>query len=542
MVPQLAGLFLAWLPGLAAEACSEVSSLESCAKRPSCFPHFTEDRKSSSCVTAEEVDCRIDANAGQALALLVSDGLSCNDLRYAFRDLVLQLPDSAWDGSDGAKRKEEAAARSSTELLDADFKEPELYKGLTAVSISDACYLKQFEKDPWPCESFKPALLQFGFEAAKVKEVSLFSHFKAHLDNDAREEVKDLKSDLLKIWESTRSSSKAATGGVNKSVFKDFAAYVQKEDLRQTVDELLESVDVVVVSGGSPDFLTYAMMLCDYLKERLRTRVRDGKTIFMGRSAGAMIGGKDSELTTEMLPKMWETLGISRHGLGIAGDCTIRPHYTKTTWDRASAMYEQILGVQVVRVPNGEGLLCSGKDCKMVGMRHLVEWSSNKSAPPKITVDEQNTVPHREGGSDYSAHEPYELHGDDSFSQRFKHGLPTTLDLGSTNPECRLCVLQVLTGSIADTEHWNDMECDKSCASKTASGADASRLFAVSDLARGIRDVPREVSRSWVMPTALFASMFALIGFYVSYRSRRETSASYRAVGARAGEMTNSEA
>merc|ERR1711933_145323 len=117
-----------------------------------------------------------------------------------------------------------------------------------------------------------------------------------------------------------------------------------------------------------------------------------------GRSAGAMVAGADATLTIEIDPNLWAAMGFLHQGLGLVGTYTIRPHYTRDTWDRASEVYEETLGLNVVRMPNGEGLMCSGNTCKMVGMKHAVEWG-RKGDPPKITVDEDHTNPHHEGSS-----------------------------------------------------------------------------------------------------------------------------------------------
>merc|ERR1712196_151310 len=82
-------------------------------------------------------------------------------------------------------------------------------------------------------------------------------------------------------------------------------------------------------------------------------------------------------------------------GMVLAGRCAIRPHYSKSTWDIASEVYERSKGLNVIRMPNGEGMMCLGAQCKMVGMKHDCVYA-NKSDPPNCTVP-PGAVPHHQG-------------------------------------------------------------------------------------------------------------------------------------------------
>merc|ERR1711920_947769 len=91
-------------------------------------------------------------NDTSSLLLLTSSGLGAYatggdsvvpDLNTmnAFRDLVLQLPDSAWD-VDGAAKKKAAQDQDISVIAARNFTEPDLYSGLTVVVLEDPCFLK----------------------------------------------------------------------------------------------------------------------------------------------------------------------------------------------------------------------------------------------------------------------------------------------------------------------------------------------------------------------------------------------------------------
>jgi hypothetical protein len=455
-----------------ASTCAKISDLEKCAEG-SCFPHYAKNRHT--CVDAEPVDCKIqdDHTTANTLALLVSDGLSNNDLRNAFRQLVLQLPSAAWEGDSGATQKKEASARNVAKLAAKNFREPSLYKGLSALLISDACYLKRFEKDPWPCESYKSTLLNLGFEAANVKEVDLFEVITANLDHREAQEYAHINDDLRKLLDPTNAKGKLAN-------MASLRSYVARKGAWKPLVELFNSVDVIGVSGGSPDFLEFAMSISPFVKEHIRKEVGEGRIVYTGRSAGAMVAGVDSALTTEMIPRLWEHLGVNRHGLGLVGSCAIRPHYNAKTWDKASEIYEEGLDINVVRMPNGEGLMCKGKECKMVGMEHDVKWHSDKQAPPTITVHEEKTTPHQQGHSAFPSDDSYKFRNDLTLDHKLRASLPENPSFGSKNPKCRLCYLQVATGSHSDDKGWIDSGCEAACASHKETAA-PDKLFSISD-------------------------------------------------------------
>merc|ERR1719517_389863 len=48
-----------------------------------------------------------------------------------------------------------------------------MFYGMKALVISDACFFKRFEADPWPCEDFKTSLVKMGFNADSVNSMFL---------------------------------------------------------------------------------------------------------------------------------------------------------------------------------------------------------------------------------------------------------------------------------------------------------------------------------------------------------------------------------
>eukprot|EP00930_Biecheleria_cincta_P039030 TRINITY_DN2683_c0_g1_i1.p1 TRINITY_DN2683_c0_g1~~TRINITY_DN2683_c0_g1_i1.p1 ORF type:complete len:566 (-),score=90.30 TRINITY_DN2683_c0_g1_i1:85-1782(-) len=518
----LSALPIHFLEAAAAEnstGCAEISDLKTCAEA-SCFPHYVDMPPFHICVDAERVSCKLsEGKATNTLALLVSDGLSNKDLKHAFRQVVLELPSEAWDGGGGDSQKQEALGRDVAGLAAVNFNEPALYKGLTALLISDACYLKRFEKDPWPCESFKSTLLDLGFEATKISEVYLFEVILANLGPKEAETYANIQGDLRQLLDPSSTDD-------NVTEIEGLKSYVAQQGAWQPLVDLFESVDVIGVSGGSPDFLKFAMSLSPYVKEHITTAVGEGRIVYTARSAGAMVGSVDSALTTEMKPRLWEHLGITRHGLGLVGSCAIRPHYNADTWDKASEMYENTLDINVVRMPNGEGLMCKGKDCKMVGMAHNVKWSSDKHAPPTITVDEENTIPHQEGHTAYPSGKSYTISDDDELGENLKASLPENPSFGSENPKCRLCLLQVVTGSVTRNEKWIASGCDVACAD--ADTAVSGKHFLVSDGLRASNDFP---GSNWMSLTLAACGLAALCAVGILCSQHSKTSRRYGCLG-----------
>ena len=70
------------------------------------------------------------------------------------------------------------------------------------------------------------------------------------------------------------------------------------------------------------------------LAELIQKRVQEGTLLYMGRSAGGMVGGSDFALTYEPSPVLTTTLlGKDTTGLALAGKCALRPHIKNHLWD-----------------------------------------------------------------------------------------------------------------------------------------------------------------------------------------------------------------
>lgn len=369
--------------------CEELGNLHTCANNENCFPHYecqgaNQTMCKGSCVPAEIVECLKASQDASKLMLYLSDGLSDNDLRNALRQLVLELPAEAWNNP-----HKEFDARLSNELnfdslADTGFREEELYQGLSALVIADACYTKRFEPEDkrWPCEDFKPVMVEMGFDPNQVKSVYLMDL------------VLEGKSDKLKLEDKLRD---LFTKDDHLEIDPTIASTLITHGAAVQVDTLLDGVDIIAVNGGDPDFVTFALTkLVPGLNEAIRARVEAGSLVFMGRSAGAMAGGADVGLSTEPPPSLSiSLLGCSSKGLELAGNCAIRPHYSQESWDKASETYERAGGLNVVRMPNGEGMMCAQGVCKMVGMRHKTIYDS-KQSPARYEAIE-GAIPHREG-------------------------------------------------------------------------------------------------------------------------------------------------
>jgi len=348
---------------------------------------------------SERVDCSMALPADNGLLLLTSSGLGTwgpdntltadDNMMNAFRDLILQLPDVAWE-VDGAAKKQEASGRSAEWLAEHRFKEPELYAGLEVVIIDDACFLKDSfwnEANPdfnissgigtnylksnmttsvdlvrpffgdmldggW-CVDFsaqEPGYLGgLGFDLQRVHHISLWDR----LAGDS------LKRDVFEIQ-----VNNAAPEGVSEA----------KAD-RQSAEglallDLLSAADIIIVNGGNPDFVKYVLkQFAHEIMAAAIGKLHAGSLVYMGESAGSMVGSADVGLTYENTPNLYDKLlQADTSGLALAGNCAIRPHDHGEIWDLASAVYGKLKSLNVVRLPNGDGLRCMKAQCEVVGL------------------------------------------------------------------------------------------------------------------------------------------------------------------------------
>lgn len=363
----------------------------------------------------EAIDCELQAD-DQKLLLLTSNGFGSHNAAnqmvqaagviLAFRSLVLQLPDDAWDDGRGAERKLTARSRSRTELEARNFNEPDLYAALDVVLMEDSCFLKESfwneansnfqDPDALTYKEFemktnssfvkpyfrgldqgwcsnqalrKPGFMAgLGFEESRVHHISMF-------DRLADE---SLKASILRMV------AEGSTEGFRQGQKADFNSAEASQIL-----QLLRRADVMFSNGGNPDFVTY--IYAHYAKNILRTtmtRISSGQVIYIGRSAGSMVAGTDIGLTHEPKPPLLETLlNWDMTGLSLAGRCNIRPHF-HPKWDLMSSVYGQLKNVTVVRISDGESLRCLRGLCTMQGVtsRQAPSMFTNRSDPQLIRL------------------------------------------------------------------------------------------------------------------------------------------------------------
>jgi len=347
--------------------------------------------------TSESVNCSLDDSS--SLLLLTSSGLGAYagdslvpdwNTMNAFRDLVLQLPDSAWD-ADGAVKKGTAQKEDISRIAARNFTEPGLYSGLTVVVLEDTCFLKESfwnELDPnfdlsiginyqttrmrTPVDLIRPFfgkglddgwcvnysstspgyLGSLGFDSDKIHHVSLFDQLAS---NAVKEAVLNLSVQGLAPNSSTISEVE-----------------VTRTDAADMLS-LLGAADVMIVNGGSPDFAKFVFMhFASAVLQPAIHKIKAGRMIYLGQSAGAMIGAADIGLTyASPNPNIFKMLlSKDSRGLRLAGNCAIRPHDTglsASRYDLASAVYGKLKGLNVARLSNGEGLKCIGTTCRVVG-------------------------------------------------------------------------------------------------------------------------------------------------------------------------------
>lgn len=398
--------------------CASISDLNRCADTAGCFPHYTssQDGHMSVCVPSQQLACLMDtecASNGHVSAciqsqksdkikiLLTSDGISNDDLRYALRTLVLKLPDESWDGGLGWSKKKLARASNVDALARQNFREPSLFAGLKVLELTDACFLKQYSTPPGKCWQMKDDLEDLGF--SQVSSISLFDIMPKNASEEQHIEHRRIVEGVMRL-------QAAGDAVISSAVFDDIAKYRQKYfsgDQARFFSSILDSVDVLAFAGGSVDFLAFVLtkMAAD-VGSLIQDRVRDGSLILVGKSAGSMVTGFDFGLSVDFensSPNIGDNLlkcesgGDLKNfkGLGLTGRCAVRPHYD-STFDVATAVYERTKSLNVVRLPDGEGMMCVGASCKMVGVQHQCDSPETNCTPVAAAM------PHSEGRSNFA--------------------------------------------------------------------------------------------------------------------------------------------
>lgn len=325
--------------------------------------------------------------APQSLLLLTSSGFTNGDLALALRDLVLKLPDKAWADNDGQTRKSRARRRTPDF---AAYSEPDLYSGLDVLMIDDPCLLKESFWNPkhavfgrpavlnylkvgnlsWGLDIVRPFLGQdlleggwctdmsyaeeggmgkFGFESSRFKHLSLFASA-----------PKNFFEALVKL--------RSAKWPLESKPHREATGRLLSRRIQADVQGLLDSADVILINGGSPDLADYILrVFAAPALAQMSEKVESGQAVFIGRSAGSMVASASMGTTSfEAQPtRVTELLGGAR-GLGFAPGCALRPHFSDA-WVQPAALFEASSGKVVARVTNDQALKCQDGCCTVVG-------------------------------------------------------------------------------------------------------------------------------------------------------------------------------
>lgn len=132
---------------------------------------------------------------------------------------------------------------------------------------------------------------------------------------------------------------------------------------------ILDQVSIILANGGNPDLLGFVWRsFAPEIGRMISERVRAGRLLYMGRSAGAMAASADFAYSYEPMPMLEEVLlKGDTSGLALAGSCSLRPHYGNQIWNIPARALAKARGQVGVLTPNGVGLACDQGQCFMVG-------------------------------------------------------------------------------------------------------------------------------------------------------------------------------
>jgi len=334
---------------------------------------------------------------GQSM-FFTANGLSNSHLKKSFAELVRgAFPDKIQ--KDGGLRVKTLALWDSCFLKEAvwnkdwqctyktavDFENPENYNYSRLSATTDAslfravelngtsfgdlfstswkpgsdCEAPGMKLEPYWCEDFGGALQSFKKEHQidfQVEPISLIDRFASPFLKRAIAELSFRK---------------------NISEVPDAKAFLHT--LKQEVDalpvgsdamyeEILADVDIIALDGGNPDLHKFALSkVSPGFAKALKKRILAGKTVFIGRSAGAMIGADDM-ITYEPNPNLGSYLfgdSETASGMHLIGDCSIRPHWS-SKWKPGVVLYTMLTRSKerIIPVRNGEAVSCSRGLCK----------------------------------------------------------------------------------------------------------------------------------------------------------------------------------
>eukprot|EP00928_Gymnodinium_smaydae_P029415 TRINITY_DN22163_c0_g1_i1.p1 TRINITY_DN22163_c0_g1~~TRINITY_DN22163_c0_g1_i1.p1 ORF type:complete len:455 (-),score=53.54 TRINITY_DN22163_c0_g1_i1:240-1604(-) len=358
------------------------------------------------------VDCGKDI-VGQRVMLL-ANGLANDDLKSAFADMVkdyagttknnelkaLVFWDScylkesvwnrAWERQDGPASGGPGAANADAGQLDA--------RNTAKVEEAMKEYFGKIGKtgtpqlEDWGCEDFSESLIDI-IDNKDIDHVSLINL----VDDDVKlTRLLDELAAPQKSSEPKLSSKDALPKGIPQDEINQVldAAKKKASDAFPELQKRIDAADILAFDGGNPDVHALGIGLFgEPLKKILRDKAAAG-TVFIGRSAGAMI--LTSAIVTYepqpaihnhlLYPDIWPTM----EGLGLVGTCAIRPHWAEK-WLNGGDFFEAnfkltpTLPVKVLNVRNGEGATCIKKVCQQ--LLHTPTLSNDKTQPSKAACD-----------------------------------------------------------------------------------------------------------------------------------------------------------
>lgn len=243
--------------------------------------------------------------------------------------------------------------------------------------------------EDWGCENMQDYLEDLGMQ--NIRPVSL-------IDMLATPRLKTL---LFQV----ATQRTAGDGLLDPKLVTDepIAADVQKEILKEIqkskaagqaklaeITAMIQSADVIAFNGGNPDLHAFGLGLVgqEAMKQLFKQKAEAG-TVITGRSAGGMILSSaiisfepEAAIFNHFLfpGDLWKDMT----GLGLVGDCALRPHYNENWYD-GSMIYQQKTEQRVARIRNDEGLLCVQGVCIMLEIMAKSDADPQFSPGPEAT-------------------------------------------------------------------------------------------------------------------------------------------------------------
>lgn len=216
---------------------------------------------------------------------------------------------------------------------------------------------------------------------------------------------------------------KRFTPSVRRAVFVPFAAVTLSwEDYRKRVSDAigielhslddLESADLVVVGGGNTFQLLRECRTRGLLKS-IAQRVREGKSRYLGWSAGANLACPTIKTTNDMPivdPGGLDALGLiafqlNPHYLNFS----LPGHHGETRNDRLQEFARVNPSLPVLGLPEGNWLRVSGAQVELAGAHDAVWFAGEKAAEPVRPISRYAAGTWRAAAASNAAYEDQSL-------------------------------------------------------------------------------------------------------------------------------------